>query len=562
MKSKKIFVLLFSLVFVFSLFLSACSTGGSENAGSKDNSGDNNSEKKDDDGSNDEDSQEPQDGGDLVTASTGDVTSFNAYYFNDTASDDISGLMFNGLTKVNKDLEVEPDLAKDWDISDDGLTYTFHLKEGVKFHDGKEMTSADVKFSNKIAMDKDYSGPRAGSFDMIKKIKTPDDYTVVYKLKHKEAPFLQEAPNYPALPKHLLKDVSIKDMEKAKFNTKEPIGTGPYKFVEWKKGQHVKLEKFDDYFDGAPHIDTITVKIIQDANSIMAQFSAGDLDYIDVDATQIDTADKLVDQGKGKLNKTLGLNYDFIGYNEQNDLFKSKKVRQALAHAIDRKSIIDGAVNGEAEIANQPGTPLQKWSFADDVPTFDFDPDKAKEMLADEGWKDHDDDGIIDKDGKKFEFELLTNKGNKRRETITEIVQQDLKKVGIEVHPKIMEFDAFLDKTNPPNWDYDAYVLGWSLSSDPDNKEIFSKKEIKQGLNNVWYKPDKETEKLLQKNSSVIDQDKRGEMIKKTQQNIAEDQPYTFLYYKNNDTMYKPTLHPKIGVDTSYYHIKDWWMEQ
>lgn len=552
-----------SLVFVFSLFLSACSSGN-DNETNKASGTDNSSEKKDDDANKDADkeSSEPQDGGDLITATTGDMSTLNEYYAQDTASSDIIGLLFNGLTTVNKDLEVEPDLAEKWDISEDGLTYTFHLKKGVKFHDGEEMTSADVVFSNKIAMDKDYNGPRASSFDMIKSIEAPDDYTVVYKLKHKEAPFLEEAPAYAVLPKHILKDVPIKDMEKNEFNTKKPIGTGPYKFVEWKKGQYTKVEKFDDYFDGAPHMDTITIKVVPDANSIMAQFSAGDLDYIDVDATQIKTAQKLVDQGKAKLDKTLGLNYDYIGYNEQNDLFKSKKVRQALTTAIDRQSIIDGAVNGEAQIANVPGTPLQKWSYAEDVPTFDYDPEKAKQMLADEGWKDSDGDGILDKDGKKFEFELITNKGNNRRETAIQIVQEDLKKVGIKVNPKPVLFDTFVVITAPPKWDYDAYLLGWSLGSDPDNKQIFSKKEIKNGLNNVWYKPDEETEKLLQENSKEINQEKRGEMIKKTQKAVAEDQPYTFLYYKNKDTMYKPTLHPEIGVSTGYYHVKDWWIEQ
>jgi peptide/nickel transport system substrate-binding protein len=184
-------------------------------------------------------------------------------------------------------------------------------------------------------------------------------------------------------------------------------------------------------------------------------------------------------------------------------------------------------------------------------------------MLAEEGWKDHDGDGIIDKDGKKFEFTLLTNEGNKRRETITQIVQQQLKQVGIKVHPKLMEWSAFLKKTGPPNWDFDALVLGWSLGSDPDPEQIFSAKEIKQGLNNIHYKPDPEIEKMMQENSKIVDQDKRGEMIKKIQAAIAEDQPYTFLYYRNNVIIYNPKYHNvQQGLFGGWYHIKDWWMEQ
>ncbi|HEU5139130.1 MAG TPA: peptide-binding protein, partial [Bacillales bacterium] len=511
---------------------------------------------------NNEETTGPQDGGDLITAVNGQPTNFNAYYYSDTASGDIAGLMFNGLIKVNKEIAPEGDLAKDWEISDDGLTYTFHLRKGVKFHDGKPMTSADVKFSYNIPRSEDYTGPRASSFSVIKSIETPDDYTVKISLKNKYAPFLLETATYPILPKHLLKDVPIKDMEKAEFNTSNPVGTGPYKFVEWKKGQYVKVKANENYFAGRPHIDTITVKAVSDANSRMAQFQAGQINFMWGETTQAKTINALEDQGKAKVKRTLGLNYDYIGWNQKNPLFQSKTVRQALTHAINRKGILKAAVNGEGKIANTPGSPLQKWSYNPDVPVFAYNPEKAKKMLASEGWKDHNGDGTIDKNGKEFKFTILSNKGNQRRKTIGEIVQQNLKKVGIDAQPKLMEWSAELEKINPPNWDYDAVILGWALGADPDPKQIFSATEIKKGLNFVWYKPDQKIEKLMQENSKVTDREKRGEMIKEIQAAIAEDQPYTFLYYKNNIMVYTPKLHAQQGIDTSFYHVKDWWIEQ
>ncbi|HET7616289.1 MAG TPA: peptide-binding protein, partial [Bacillales bacterium] len=527
MKAKKRFIMMLALV--FALVLSACSSGnGGTQKASKGESGDQNQSQ----GSNEE-TAKPQNGGDIVLGSIGSPTIFNPYYSTDVPSSDVQYLMFNSLVTVDKSFNPQPSLAKSWEVSDDGLTYTFKLRKDVKWQDGKPFTADDVVFSFNIPRDKDYTGPRGSDFEQIKSIKAVDKYTVKVELKQPYAPFLTSTATYYILPKHILKDVPIKKMAKADFNTKHPIGTGPYKFVEWKDGQYVKLKANEDYFKGRPHIDTVTYKIVPDANSLLAQFQAGQVDYIDVQAPDIATAQTLVEQGKAKMKSQLELSYTYLGYNLRNPLFKDKKVRQALTMAIDREKIIKAVVNGQGKVANAPGSPVS-WAFNSNVPKFPYDPEKAKQILADAGWKDTDGDGYLDKNGKTFSFVLKTNQGNKTREQIATVVQQQLKQVGIKVTPKIIEWSAFIKQVTAPNWNFEAVILGWSLGTDPDPSDLWSCDEIKQGLNFVAY-CNKDIEPLMKKNTKLLDRQKRKEVIGKIMAQIAEDQPYTFLYYPKDN---------------------------
>ncbi|WEG12909.1 peptide-binding protein [Pullulanibacillus sp. KACC 23026] len=551
MKKSRSLILLLSIVVVLSLVLSAC--GSTSKTSSQTDTKNTDSTKTS--------SGKPQDGGDLIVGSIGSPTTFNPYYSTDIPSGDIEGFIFNGLTTVDKNLKPVGDLAKSWDVSSDGLTYTFHLKSGVKWQDGKPFTADDVVFSYNIPRSKDYTGARGSDFEQIKDIKALDSSTVQITLKEPYAPFLTTTCSYGILPKHILGDVPIKEMDKADFNTKDPIGTGPYKFVEWKDGQYVKVEKNPDYFDGPAHINTITYKIVPDANALLTQFQAGDIDYMDLQSTDLATGQNLVQQGKAKIQTTLALDYTFIGYNEQNPLFKDPKVRQALTYALDRNKIIKSVLNGDGKIANTPGSPLEKWAYNPDVPSFDYNPAKAKKLLAEAGWKPGP-DGILEKDGKKFSFTIKTNQGNTAREQIAQVAQQMWKQIGVEATPKIEEWSAFIQEVTTKPWKFDACILGWSLSVDPDPTAIFASSQAENGLNFVHYS-DPAMDKLMAENTSITDQTKRGEVIKQIQAGIAQDQPYSFLYYPNAHIMYNPKLQNVQQLSAAdYYHIKDWWIKQ
>ncbi|TWK91313.1 Oligopeptide-binding protein AppA [Bacillus paralicheniformis] len=543
MNKRKTGFSILSLLLILSIFLTACNSGevgGDEKEGKSDG--------------------KPQQGGDLVIGSTGEPTMFNALYSTDVSSSDIEGFIFDGLVGSDTDLNPTMKLAEKIDQSEDGITYNVTLKKGVKWHDGEEFTADDVVFTYNIPLSKDYAGERGSNFGMIDKVTKKGDYEVEFKLKHPDPSFLPVSLSYGILPEHILGDVPIKDLGEHEFNRKKPIGTGPFKFVEWKQGQYVKVEAFEDYYGEGPYLDTLTYKVIPDANAAIAQLQAGDINYFVVPGTDVKTVEKF---DHVKLESDLGLNYSYLGWNEKNELFKDKKVRQALTHAIDRESIVQNVLDGDGEVANIPESPLS-WNYPKDIdiPVFEYDPAKAKKMLKEAGWEDTDGDGILDKDGKKFSFTIKTNQGNKVREDAAVVIQQQLKEVGIEAKPQIVEFSALIEQTSAPNWNYDALLLGWSLATFPDQYDIFHSSQSKAGLNNIWYK-NEEVDKLLVDAKKLKDRKEYSKAYEKIYKMIAEDQPYTFLFYYNYHRAIPKNLkgfefHPK----NDFYEVNKWWLKK
>jgi peptide/nickel transport system substrate-binding protein len=549
-KLRKALWLLLSLTLVLSLFLSACSSKNTSNENNTSKGNETKEEAKND---------EPQYGGDLVVGSTGSPTLFNPLYSTDTASSDIELLIYDGL--VSSDTEFNPTLhlAEDIQTSEDGLTYTVKIRKGVKFHDGEELTADDVVFTYSIPLNPDYAGERGSNFEMIESVKKIDDYTVEFKLKKKDATFYPITLSYGILPEHILKDVPVAKLGEHEFNTKKPIGTGPFKFAEWKDGEYVKVVRNDDYFLGKPYLDSITYKIVPDMDALIAQLQAGDVDFVaGIPGTDIETVKTFPGV---KVESGLALSYTYLGYNQKNPLFKDKKVRQAITHAIDREAIVEQVMNGDGQVAHVPESPLS-WAYSDDVPKFEYDPEKAKKLLEEAGWKDTDGDGILDKDGKKFSFTIKTNQGNKIREDIVVVLQEQLKKVGIEAKPEIVEWSAFIEQISAPNWKYDAIVLGWSLSTFPDQYDIFHSSQREQGLNFVWYS-NPEADKLMEEAKQILDREEYKKAYTEIYKIIAEDQPYTFLYYPNEHRAMPENLQGyEFNAKEQFYHAYKWWLKQ
>lgn len=552
MKLRKASWWLICLTLILSIFLTACNNGDKPAGDSKGTDGK--------DGTKDEEVAEgPQKGGDLIIGSTGAPTIFNPLYSTDTSSSDIEGFIYDGL--VSSDTEFNPTLsmAEDIQSSDDGLTYTAKLKKGIKWHDGEEFTADDVVFTFSIPKNPDYAGERGSAFEALDKVTKIDDYTVEFKLSKKDASFYPVSLSYYILPEHILKDVPVAKLGEHEFNTKSPIGTGPFKFVEWKDGEYVKVEAFDDYFKGRPNLDTLTYKIVPDMDAMIAQIQAGDIHFAaGVPGTDIETVKSFPGV---KVESGLGLSYTYLGYNQKNELFKDKKVRQAITHAIDREAIVSSVMNGDGKVAHVPESPLS-WAYNDDVPKFEFDVEKAKSLLAEAGWKDSDGDGILDKDGKKFSFTVKTNQGNKVREDIVVVLQEQLKEVGIEAKPEIVEWSAFIEQISAPNWNYDALVLGWALSTFPDQYDIFHTSQQAEGLNFVWYS-NPEADKLMEEAKQIMDQDEYKAAYADIYKLIAEDQPYSFLYYPNVHRVMPANLEGYVfNARDDFYEIYKWWLKK
>lgn len=476
-------------------------------------------------------------GGTYVEASIGDAAFLNPLLSTDSASNDINALIFNGLVKYDKDIKLVGELAERFEIADNGRTITFYLRKNVRWHDGKPFTAADVLFTYQKLIDPNTNTPFSINYKQVTKAEALDPFT--FRVYY-EAPFAPalESWGMGIIPKHIYESGDIN----THHANKNPIGTGPYKLAAWKTDEKVELRVNEDYFEGRPGFDRYIYRIIPDLSVQFLELRQGSL------STMAPTPDqyKGYDEFFENYNKYKypAFRYDYIAFNLKRDLFKDQRVRKAIAHAIDKKAIIDGVYEGLAVSATGPFPPAS-WAHNPDVPEIPYDLKEAKRLLADAGWKDSDGDGILDKDGKKFSFSLIFNQGNKVRESIAQVVQENLKPLGIQAEPRVLEWTVFLQKYIDAQ-NFDACVLAWSLSRDPDCYTIWHSKEVGKSKYNFVSYSNPEADRLLIEGQRTFDQAARQKIYRRLHEVIAADVPYVFLVHP----MSLPVVHKQIlGVE-------------
>ncbi|RLA93916.1 MAG: peptide-binding protein [Deltaproteobacteria bacterium] len=461
----------------------------------------------------------------IIQGSIGDASNLIAMLASDSASHEIASLCYNGLVKYDKDLKLVGDLAESWDVSDDKLTITFHLRKGVKWQDGVEFTAEDVMFGYQTIIDPNTPTAYAGDFQEVEKAEVVDRYTFRVKYKKPFAPGLASWNYLIVLPAHILKG---KDITRSEL-VRNPMGTGPYKLKEWKTGEKIVLVSNHDYFEGRPYIDGVIYRIIPDLATMFLELKAGNIDYMGLTPTQYL---RQTDTPKFKKNfrkyKYLSFSYTYLGYNLLNPKFQDRRVRQAISYAIDKEEIIEGVLLGLGEVATGPYKP-GTWQYNPDVKRYPYNPEKAKELLREAGWIDTNGDGIIEKDGKPFEFTVITNQGNDQRKKVAEIIQRRLSEVGIKMKIRILEWATFINEYIDKK-KFEATILGWTIGQDPDLFDVShsSKTHFKE-LNFISYK-NKEVDRLIMEGRHTFDLEKRKRAYFRIQEILAEDQPYTFLY--------------------------------
>lgn len=460
----------------------------------------------------------------IVAGSIGEPSTLIPILATDSASSDISGLVYNGLVRYDKNLKLEGDLAERWDVSRDGLTITFYLRRGVKWHDGGEFTSRDVLYTYRVTIDPKTPTAYADSFKQVLKAEAPDDYTFRVTYARPFAPAL-ESWGMPVLPAHLLEG---KDITKSPLSRK-PVGTGPYIFRQWVAGQRVVLESNPNYYEGRPYIGRYIYKIIPDSSTMYMELKAGGIDQMVISPIQYQRQTGTAEFAS-KFNKYRypAAAYTYLAYNLRNPIFADKRVRQALTSAINKEEIIHGVLLGMGQAAHGPFKP-GTWAYNPGVRDFGYSPERARALLAEAGWRERDRDGILVKNGKQFRFTILTNQGNDQRLKAAVIIQYRLKAVGIDVKIRVIEWASFLsqfiDKGN-----FDAVLLGWTITPDPDIFDIWhSSKTGPKEFNFIRYM-NPAVDRLLEQGRGTFDMEERKRCYFRLQEILAEDQPYTFLY--------------------------------
>ena len=466
----------------------------------------------------------PAYGDTFIESSIGDASTLLPVLASDSASSEINGLIYSGLVRYDKNLQIEGELAESWDVSEDNLTITFYLHKGVTWHDGAPFTSADVKFNYQLYIDPKTPTAYAESFKQVIGIETPDPYTFIV---HYDKPYAPALISWAMSihPRHLLEGEDITKSSLAR----KPIGTGPYRFSEWVGGEKIVLESNPDYFEGQPYIKRVVYRIIPDISTQFLELQTGSLDYMGLSPLQFNRqTDTPVFRRLYSKYRYLNFGYTYLGYNLKHPIFQDKRVRHALSYAINKQELIDGVLLGYGKVATGPYKP-DTWVYNDNVPKYGYSPEKARQLLAEAGWQDRDDDGILDKDGKKLAFTIVTNQGNDLRSKTGEIIQRRFKEVGVEVKLRIIEWATFLKEfINPGN--FDATILGWTGGPEPDQYNIWhSSKTGPRQLNFIGFK-NPEVDSLLEKGRRVFDQQQRKVIYDRFQEILAEEQPYTFLY--------------------------------
>jgi peptide/nickel transport system substrate-binding protein len=474
----------------------------------------------------------PAYGDTLIEASIGNVSSLIPNITSDQASRDVGGFMYNGLVTLGRDLEIVPELAKSWAFSKDCLTLDFKLHDNVRWHDGAPFTAADVVFTWETTMNPKTPSPYRSDFQDVERVEALDPLTVRVTYKRPYAKALLSW-GVSILPRHLLERyVKEGKLKEAPQNWAAPVGTGPYRFKEMKSGEKVVVVANPDYFRGRPNISRIVYRIIPSQATIFLELKARGVDIAGLTALQYkrQTEYPAFQKAYNKFRYP-GSGYTYLGFNLKDPRFADRRVRLAFAHAINKQELLDGVVLGlgrEATGPFRPGT----WADNPRVKGVPYDPKKAAALLAEAGWKTRNAEGLLEKDGRPFTFELLTNQGNDERKKIAEIVQASLRDLGIGVDIRILEWAALL-KEHVKKRSFDAMILGWGTGADPDQYVVWHSSQTgPDELNHISYK-NPEVDALLEAGRASCVQADRTRFYHRLHEVLAEDQPLVFLYWRD-----------------------------
>ncbi len=481
----------------------------------------------------------PASGDRLIDASIGDASNLIPMIAGDASSHAIAGLLYLSLLKYDKDLNLVGQLAESWEISEDNKSITFHLRPGLTWTDGKPLTSADCLFTLKLMQDEKTQSAYKADYALVKSVEAPDSETFIAHYSEPFSPALASWSSLAILPRHVFEH---EDIMHTRLSRQPAASIGPYQLADWQSQQSILMRANPDYFDGPVWISERLTRIIPDRATQFLELSAGRLDSVGLTPVQyarlFDTRPAL----RQHFNrfKYLDFVYTYLGFNLTRAPFSDVRVREAIAYAIDRQEILDGVQLGLGETIASPYKPGTYW-VNNKLKPRRYDPQRARALLAKAGWNDSDGDGIVDKAGRPLSFTVLTNNGNKQRADAATIMQQRLKKVGIAINIRLVEWSAFIENfINKRN--FDAVILGWSLSPDPDQFTIWHSSQTAPRQFNFLSYSNAKVDAALERARRIFDRAERKQQYDVMQEEIYKDVPMVFLFAPYS----LPVIHKRI----------------
>ena len=485
-----------TLVLALAMTLSLVACGGSSNGGSTASSGDKTS---------------------LTVAVDQDYATLHPMNTSLSIETNLTNQIYDYLAIDNPDDpsgDMLPRVAESWEVSDDGLCYTFHLRKGVKFHDGSELTAADVGFSLDLCAASEYQGAMVDGMDHWEIV---DEYTINVYTEGLYSPFLRSVVDVPLACKAYYESVDENTF------AQQPVGCGPYKFVSHNQGDSFVIEAFEDYYGGAPEIKKVTFKVIADAASMSIGLQAGQIDFAEIDASVLSTLEASSAVDIVHADQTA---FYFVTMNTEKEPFSNVKFRQAINYAIDREALGAAVLEGEGTVNSNLLTP-DRQGYSDSQTKYTYDPDKAKALLAECGYADGYDMG-------KFivaeSYKLMA-----------QVVQSDLEKVGLTCTIEILEFNAYLDKLL--DGDFTVTCLNMALQGDTQQLSLaLCKDSIGMANNARWSDP--KVEELFKKAVATVDEDERTAVYEELFAYVQDQAVYCVLCNPNM------LFAKKVGLET------------
>ncbi len=502
------------------------------------------------------------DEGDAIISSTGmETRNLNTLVNNESQVGAYWGWTNDSLAERNmKDpTRFEPQLATSWEVSDDKLTYTIHLRKGVLWHDftdpttgdhftDVEVTAHDFKFYIDVIRNPgiDCKAIR-GYFKDLDRIEVIDDYT--FKVIWKERYFRSYdlTLGLGPLPRHFYRFDPKKPGE---FNdnfkrNRMIVGCGPWIFDRWEKGNQIVFVRNENYYGPKPYLRERRIKVIKDPGARLTALKNGELDILSPtpDEWVKQTISEDFAQRFNKLKYT-SMSYSYIGYNLRRELFKDRRVRLALTHSVDRERIVDEIYHDLARIVT--GNFFIDSAYYDSsIKPWPFDLNRARELFAEAGWKDTDGDGILDRNGKKFEFTMMLIQGSANQPRFAAIIKEDLAKIGVKMNLLPFEWSVYTERLN--EWNFDVCSLGWALDYEADPHQLWhsSWADEKRSSNHVGFK-NAEADDIIMKARREFDVEKRTALYKRFHAIMHEEQPYTFLFSR----------YALVAVDKRFQNVK------
>jgi peptide/nickel transport system substrate-binding protein len=466
----------------------------------------------------------------VVVGIDADPTNLDPRLATDANSSRIIGLVFSGLVRQDEKGLLQPDLARAWELLNP-KTYIFHLRRGVRFHDGTPLTAGDVKYTVDSILDPATASPHRSTFEKIERVETPDDYTVRFVLSEPFAPFLL-AMTIGIVPRHIA-------LEKGDDFALAPVGTGPFLLAKRVSGETYRLLANGDYFNGAPKLAGVVFRVIPDNTVRFLEMRKGTLNLL-INGIELDYIPLVRKNPNLKLETGPGVNYSYIGFNLMDPVLKKREVRQAITHAVDREAIL---------------SPLN-WAYYGDVPTYDYDPQRSRELLDRAGYPDP------DGEGPEMRFTLMFKTSqDELRKRIAAAIKQQLKEVGIGIEIRSYEWGTFYGDIKSGN--FQIYTLSWVGVTEPDiYYYIFHSANVPPHGANRGRFISAEVDTLLSEGRKVLDLALRKEYYARVQAILARELPYVSLWHYDNVVVMGRNVHGFV-LDPAgdLFSLKDVWIK-